>query len=47
MSIRRSAGGVFWGLVLIAVGGLLLARNLGYPIPIWASIARYWPLRGR
>ena len=44
MSIRRSAGGVFWGLVLIAVGGLLLARNLGYPIPIWASIARYWPL---
>ncbi len=44
MSIRRSAGGIFWGLILIAVGGLFLARNLGYSIPIWRGIARYWPL---
>jgi DUF4097 and DUF4098 domain-containing protein YvlB len=28
---------------LVAAGGLLLARNLGYAIPIWSYIARYWP----
>ena len=43
MSVRRSAGTVFWGLTLVSIGGLLLARNLGYPIPIWSQIARYWP----
>ena len=43
MSVRRSAGAVFWGLTLVAVGGLLLARNLGYAIPIWSYVARYWP----
>ncbi|MBI2149671.1 MAG: DUF4097 family beta strand repeat protein [Acidobacteria bacterium] len=43
MSVRRSAGTIFWGLALVAIGGLLLARNLGYPIPIWTHIARYWP----
>jgi len=44
MSRRRSAGGVFWGLALVALGGVLLARNLGYEIPIWSGIARYWPV---
>lgn len=44
MSVRRTAGSIFWGLTLVAIGGLLLARNLGYPIPIWSGIARYWPL---
>src|SRR6266571_601153 len=43
MSVRRSAGAVFWGLTLVAIGGLLLARNLGYAIPIWSYVARYWP----
>lgn len=44
MSVRRSAGTIFWGMTLIAIGGLLLARNLGYNIPIWTGIARWWPL---
>lgn len=42
-TVRRSAGTVFWGLALVAIGGLLLARNLGYAFPIWSYIARYWP----
>src|SRR5438046_10082858 len=41
--MRRSAGGIFWGLVLIGVGALLLARNLGYDIRFWGYVARYWP----
>jgi DUF4097 and DUF4098 domain-containing protein YvlB len=28
----------------MAIGGLLLARNMGYAIPIWGTVARYWPL---
>jgi hypothetical protein len=35
---------VFWGIALVSIGGLLLARNFGYPIPVWNAIARYWPL---
>jgi DUF4097 and DUF4098 domain-containing protein YvlB len=44
MSVRRSAGAVFWGLVFVAVGGVLLAYNLGYPIRIWPYAAQYWPV---
>jgi hypothetical protein len=28
----------------VAIGGLFLARNLGYPVPVWNAVARYWPL---
>src|SRR2546426_6627292 len=38
MSIRRSAGGIFWGLILIAVGGLFLANNLGYSEHLEADV---------
>ncbi len=41
---RRSVGSIFWGLTLVIIGGLLLARNLGYAIPIWSGLARYWPI---
>ena len=43
MSNRRSAGVIFWGLALVAIGALMLAHNLGYPIQIWAYIVRWWP----
>ena len=43
MSVRRSAGVIFWGLILVTIGVLMLAHNLGYPIPIWPYVARYWP----
>jgi Putative adhesin/Domain of unknown function (DUF5668) len=43
MSVSRSAGAIFWGLTLVAIGILLLAYNMGYPIHIWPYIARYWP----
>jgi LiaI-LiaF-like transmembrane region/Toastrack DUF4097 len=42
--MRRTIGSIFWGIVLVAIGGLLLARNLGYPIPVWSALARYWPV---
>ena len=44
MSNRRSFGTLFWALVLVAAGGLLLARNLGYSVQIWQSVAVYWPV---
>lgn len=43
MSVRRNAGAIFWGLTLVAIGGLLLANNLGYSIRIWPYVVRYWP----
>src|SRR6516225_5597084 len=43
MSVRRSAGVIFWGLILVTIGVLMLAHNLGYAIPIWPYVARYWP----
>jgi putative adhesin/cell wall-active antibiotic response 4TMS protein YvqF len=44
VSRRTSAGSIFWGITLVAIGGILLARNLGYAIPIWGAVARYWPV---
>jgi len=44
MSLRRSAGAIFWGLTLVSIGGLLLANNLGYHVTIWPYIVRYWPV---
>jgi Putative adhesin/Domain of unknown function (DUF5668) len=41
---RTSAGSIFWGLTLVAIGGLLLARNMGYAIPIWSALVTYWPV---
>lgn len=41
---HRTVGTIFWGLTLVIIGGLLLARNLGYAIPIWSGLARYWPV---
>src|SRR5436853_7562246 len=43
MSVRRSAGAIFWWLTLVVVGALLLAHNMGYPLQIWPYVARYWP----
>jgi len=43
MSVRRSAGAIFWGLTLVALGGVLLLYNFGYPIHVWTYVARYWP----
>jgi hypothetical protein len=44
MSIHRRAGSIFWPLLLIVIGGLLLARNIGYSIPFWTVMVRYWPV---
>ena len=44
MKRRRSFGSIFWALVLVSMGGLLLARNLDYPIPIWQWLSVYWPV---
>lgn len=44
MARRMSVGRLFWAVTLVALGGLLLARNLGYAIPVWRSLAVYWPV---
>lgn len=44
MSKRRGMGTIFWALVWISLGTVLLLRNLGYSIPIWAGLAQYWPV---
>jgi len=44
MSRPRSAGSIFWGLILIIAGSIFLLRNLGYEVPVWTGIARYWPV---
>lgn len=44
MSRPRSVGSVFWGLILIAAGSIFLLKNLGYDVPVWTGIARYWPV---
>lgn len=41
---RRSTASVFWGLILVGVGAILLFKNLGYEIPIWSGVATYWPV---
>jgi hypothetical protein len=42
--VRRISGSIFWGLVFVVFGVLVLARNLGYPIPLWTVFSRYWPV---
>src|SRR6185295_7757580 len=44
MSRPRSAGSFFWGLILITAGSIFLLKNLGYDVPVWTGIARYWPI---
>ena len=33
----------YWGIVLIVIGGLFLARNLGY-IDFVFTMRRFWPV---
>jgi hypothetical protein len=42
--MRRISGSIFWGLVFVVFGSLVLARNMGYPIPLWTVFSRYWPV---
>ena len=44
MSRPRSAAGFFWGLILVGIGLIFLLKNLGVDLPIWSSIATYWPV---
>lgn len=43
-SSRWSVNKLFWGLLLILVGGLMLASNFGYVDVKWGNIWRLWPL---
>jgi hypothetical protein len=40
---RRVLSNIYWGLVLLAIGCLLLARNLGY-LGFYFSFRIYWPV---
>jgi len=39
----QSAKDIYWGSVLIVVGAIFLAKNLGY-IDFYFSMRTYWPL---
>jgi len=41
--MKNWSDNIFWGLVMVVVGGLFLARNLGY-IDFHFTIKTYWPL---
>jgi len=41
---RWSVNKLFWGLLLILVGGLMLASNFGFVDVKWGNIWRLWPL---
>ena len=37
--------GLFWPLILIGLGALLLLQNLGYlPAGLWPALAQLWPV---
>ena len=40
---KKTAKDLYWGAILIVVGGFLLARNLGY-IDFHFSLRVYWPV---
>jgi energy-converting hydrogenase Eha subunit C len=40
---RRVLSDIYWGLVLLVIGGVLLARNLGY-LDFYFSFRIYWPV---
>lgn len=37
-------GRIFWGLLLILIGSMLIASNFGFAHINWSSIAGLWPL---
>jgi len=37
-------GRIFWGLLLVMVGGMLIAENFGYINVNWVDLWRLWPL---
>ncbi len=41
--MKKQWGDVYWGLVLVAVGGVFLAKNLGY-LELTVSWRLYWPV---
>ncbi len=40
----KKSNGIFWGGLLIIVGGFWLLRNLGFLDIDWYEIARFWPI---
>jgi len=41
---KKKQESLFWGIVLLLVGVLFLADNLGFDIDIWDIIADFWPV---
>ncbi|MEI7689592.1 MAG: DUF5668 domain-containing protein [Candidatus Saccharibacteria bacterium] len=39
-----AVGRIFWGLLLVLVGGLLIADNFGWVNVNWSDLWRLWPL---
>ena len=41
---KKKQDSLFWGLILLVVGTLILLDNLGVEIDVWGIIGDYWPM---
>jgi hypothetical protein len=41
---KMSIGRIFWGLLLVLIGGMLIADNFGWVNVNWSDLWRLWPL---
>lgn len=42
---KKSIESIFWGVIIILIGALFLAKNLGWTgLNIWDIVGKYWPL---
>lgn len=41
---KKRQESLFWGIILLIIGGIFLMDNLGMDIDIWQIIGDYWPV---
>ncbi len=44
MSKKTSADMLIFGLVLLALGTVILLENFGVDLHLWSVVAKWWPL---
>ncbi|MEN8152509.1 MAG: DUF5668 domain-containing protein [Acidobacteriota bacterium] len=42
---KKNSETIFWGIIIILIGIIFLAKNLGWTdLHIWDIVGKYWPL---
>jgi hypothetical protein len=41
---KRKQDSLFWGVVLLLIGVIILMDNLGLDIDVWDFLGTYWPV---